>query len=124
MGASMTETATVSNRSRFSRRSFCPAAIDHASLGFLVAGLRDRALIALMVYSFARIAAALGMTVEDVYTQNRRLWVRLREKGGKPMRCRATTTSKNTLSPISMVPGYARIPKGRCSAQSAAVPAS
>src|SRR6202047_2026124 len=49
-----------------------------------VVGLRDRALIALMVYSFARIGAALGMTVEDVFTQNRRLWVRLREKGGKP----------------------------------------
>ena len=48
-----------------------------------VAGLRDRALIGLMVYSFARIGAALGMTVEDVFTQNRRLWVRLREKGGK-----------------------------------------
>jgi site-specific recombinase XerD len=47
------------------------------------AGLRDRALIALMVYSFARIGAALGMKVEDVYTQNRRLWVRLNEKGGK-----------------------------------------
>jgi site-specific recombinase XerD len=47
------------------------------------AGLRDRALIGLMVYSFARIGAALGMAVEDVYTQNRRLWVRLREKGGK-----------------------------------------
>ena len=47
------------------------------------AGLRDRALIALMVYSFARIGAALGMKVEDVYTQNRRLWVRLHEKGGK-----------------------------------------
>jgi len=47
------------------------------------AGLRDRALIGLMVYSFARIGAALGMTVDDVYTQNRRLWVRLREKGGK-----------------------------------------
>jgi site-specific recombinase XerD len=46
-------------------------------------GLRDRALIGLMVYSFARIGAALSMTVEDVYTQNRRLWVRLREKGGK-----------------------------------------
>jgi hypothetical protein len=40
-------------------------------------------LIGLMVYSFARIGAALGMAVEDVYTQNRRLWVRLREKGGK-----------------------------------------
>ena len=46
-------------------------------------GLRDRALIGLMVYSFARVGAALGMKVEDVFTQNRRLWVRLREKGGK-----------------------------------------
>ena len=46
-------------------------------------GLRDRALIGLMVYSFARIGAALAMRVEDVFVQNRRLWVRLREKGGK-----------------------------------------
>jgi site-specific recombinase XerC len=37
------------------------------------AGLRDRALIGLMVFSFARIGAALAMTVEDVFTQNRRL---------------------------------------------------
>jgi site-specific recombinase XerD len=48
-----------------------------------IAGLRDRALIGLMVYSFARIGAALGMKVEDVYIQRRRLWVRLHEKGGK-----------------------------------------
>jgi site-specific recombinase XerC len=48
-----------------------------------VIGLRDRALIGLMVYSFARIGAAIGMRVEDVYSQNRRLWVRLHEKGGK-----------------------------------------
>ena len=33
------------------------------------AGLRDRALIALMVYSLARIGAALRMKVEDVYTE-------------------------------------------------------
>ncbi len=46
-------------------------------------GLRDRALIAIMVYSFARIGAALAMKVEDVFVPNRRLWVRLREKGGK-----------------------------------------
>jgi site-specific recombinase XerD len=46
-------------------------------------GLRDRALIGLMVYSFARVGAALNMTVADVFTQNRRLWVRLQEKGGK-----------------------------------------
>jgi len=46
-------------------------------------GLRDRALIGLMVYSFARIGAAVGMKVEDVFVRNRRLWVRLREEGGK-----------------------------------------
>jgi len=47
------------------------------------AGLRDRALIGLMVYSFARVGVALAMRVDDVFVQNRRLWVRLREKGGK-----------------------------------------
>jgi site-specific recombinase XerD len=46
-------------------------------------GLRDRALIGLMVFSFARVGAALAMRVDDVYRQHRRLWVRLREKGGK-----------------------------------------
>ncbi|HEY8070602.1 MAG TPA: tyrosine-type recombinase/integrase [Methylocystis sp.] len=48
-----------------------------------IIGLRDRALIGLMVYSFARIGAAIGMNVENVYSQNRRLWVRLHENGGK-----------------------------------------
>jgi site-specific recombinase XerD len=48
-----------------------------------IAGLRDRALIGLMTYSFARVGAAIGMEVRDVYVQNRRLWVRLHEKGGK-----------------------------------------
>jgi len=46
-------------------------------------GLRDRALIGLMVYSFARIGAALSLKVEDLYSEHRRLWVRLREKDGK-----------------------------------------
>jgi integrase/recombinase XerD len=48
-----------------------------------VVGLRDRALTGLLVFTFARLGAALGMTVEDVYWQHRRLWVRLHEKGGK-----------------------------------------
>ncbi|WP_245290362.1 tyrosine-type recombinase/integrase [Shinella sp. DD12] len=48
-----------------------------------VIGKRDRALIGLMTYTFARIGAATGMEVRDVYAQNRRLWVRLHEKGGK-----------------------------------------
>lgn len=46
-------------------------------------GLRDRALIGLMVYTFARVGAVIKMRVEDVYTQNRRTWARLHEKGGK-----------------------------------------
>jgi site-specific recombinase XerD len=47
------------------------------------ASLRDRALIGLMVYSFARVGAALAMKAEDVFVQNRRLWGRLHEKAGK-----------------------------------------
>jgi site-specific recombinase XerD len=46
-------------------------------------GLRDRALVGLMVYSFARVGAAIAMRVEDVYVQGRRTWIRLHEKGGK-----------------------------------------
>jgi site-specific recombinase XerC len=57
-------------------------------------GLRDRALIGLMVYSFARIGAAIGMKVEDVFVQRRRLWVRPYEKGASAMKCRATITLK------------------------------
>ena len=36
-----------------------------------------------MVYTFARIGAAIQMRVEDVYVQEWRTWVRLHEKGGK-----------------------------------------
>jgi site-specific recombinase XerD len=45
--------------------------------------LRDRALIAVCLYSLARIEAALGMDVEDYYPQGKRWWFRLHEKGGK-----------------------------------------
>ena len=46
-------------------------------------GLRDRAIIAVCLYSFARIEAALGMDVGDYYPQGKRWWFRLHEKGGK-----------------------------------------
>ena len=48
-----------------------------------ITGLRDRALIGLMVYTFARVGAVIKMQAEDVYVQGRRTWVRLHEKGGK-----------------------------------------
>lgn len=46
-------------------------------------GLRDRALIGVMVYSFARVSAAVTMRVEDYFQQGKRAWLRLHEKGGK-----------------------------------------
>ena len=46
-------------------------------------GLRDRATIAVMVYSFARIGAVCGMEVGDYYQNGKRFWFRLHEKGGK-----------------------------------------
>jgi site-specific recombinase XerD len=49
----------------------------------LVVGLRDRALIGVMVFSFARIGAVVGMRVEDYYQNGKRWWLRLHEKGGK-----------------------------------------
>jgi integrase/recombinase XerD len=50
---------------------------------FTVAELRDRALIAVMAYSFARISAVLGMDVGDYREQDKRCWLMLHEKGGK-----------------------------------------
>jgi site-specific recombinase XerD len=55
------------------------AAIDTGTL----TGLRDRALIGVMIYTFARVGAVLQMNVGDYFSQGRRGWVRLHEKGGK-----------------------------------------
>jgi len=48
-----------------------------------VIGLRDRAIIATMVFSFARISAVVGLKLEDYYQNGKRWWIRLHEKGGK-----------------------------------------
>jgi site-specific recombinase XerC len=48
-----------------------------------IVGLRDRALIGVMVYSFAHVSAVIGMRVEDYYPNGKRWWFRLHEKGGK-----------------------------------------
>ncbi|MDR3529366.1 MAG: tyrosine-type recombinase/integrase [Rhodopila sp.] len=75
-------------------------------------GLRDRALIGLMVFSFARIGAALGMKVEDVFTQNRRLWVRLCENGGKAHAMPCHHDLEAYLSAYIDGAGIAEDPKG------------
>ncbi|MEM6866792.1 MAG: tyrosine-type recombinase/integrase [Cyanobacteria bacterium P01_C01_bin.121] len=48
-----------------------------------ITGLRDRALISLMTFTFARVGAVLAMNVEDYFMKSGRYWVRLHEKGGK-----------------------------------------
>ena len=54
-------------------------AIDTGTL----AGLRDRALVSVMLYSFARVSAVIGMRRQDYFRQESRGWLRLHEKGGK-----------------------------------------
>lgn len=46
-------------------------------------GLRDRAIIAVMTYTFARVGAVVALSIEDYYPQKKRWWLRLHEKNGK-----------------------------------------
>ena len=55
------------------------AAIDTGTL----AGLRDRALVSVMLYSFAWVSAVIAMRRQDYFRQERQGWLRLYEKGGK-----------------------------------------
>ena len=48
-----------------------------------VVGLRDRALIGMMVYTFGRVGAVTAMNVRDYFPMGKRWHVRLHEKGGK-----------------------------------------
>lgn len=48
-----------------------------------IIGLRDRALVSVMLYSFARVSAVVGMNIVDYYPLGKRWWFRLHEKGGK-----------------------------------------
>ena len=45
--------------------------------------LRDRAILGLMAYSFARVSALTKMQVKDFYQQGSKSWFILHEKGGK-----------------------------------------
>jgi integrase len=56
--------------------------LDLVDISTLI-GLRDRALIALMIFSFARVSAAISMDVEDYFLIGDQRWIRLQEKGGK-----------------------------------------
>ncbi len=75
-------------------------------------GKRDRALIGLMTYSFSRVSAAVNMEVRDVYVQNRRLWVRLHEKGGKLHEMPCHHTLEAYLDDYLDATGLRDVPRG------------
>ena len=75
-------------------------------------GLRDRALIGLMAFSFARVGAALGMRVEDYYREGGQGWFRLHEKGGKLHCVPAHRTAAGYLDDYIAVAGIAADRKG------------
>ena len=75
-------------------------------------GLRDRALIGLMVYGFARVSAALAMRVADYYTQGKRSYFRLREKGGKYLVIPAHHVAQAWMDEYIERAGLAAAPKG------------
>lgn len=77
-----------------------------------VVGLRDRAIIGIMVYSFARVSAVCGMKVEDFYQIGRRTWIRLHEKGGKFHEVPAHHNAADYVEAYVKVAGIGDDPKG------------
>jgi site-specific recombinase XerD len=75
-------------------------------------GLRDRALIAAMFFTFARVGAVVAMSVEDYYPQGKRWWLRLQEKGGKQHDMPAHHTLEEYLDEYVKAAGIADDPKG------------
>ena len=94
--------------------------IDAASLP----GLPDRALIGLMVYTFARVGAAVSMRVEDFYVQGRRGWVRLHKKGSEEHEMPTHHYLDRYLEEYIAAVGIASDRKGPLSARCAVVPVS
>jgi integrase/recombinase XerD len=85
-----------------------PEAIDTST----IVGLRDRALIGVMVYSFARVSAVIGMRVEDYYPNGKRWWFRLHEKGVKFHEVTAHHKAEEYMDEYMKTSGLAADPKG------------
>lgn len=86
---------------------------DHSILG-----ARDRALIAIMVFSFARIGAVTNLKMKDYYHMGKRSFLRLTEKGGKfheiPVHHKAQTYLDDYINRASLHEGWIfRTTRGR-----------
>jgi integrase len=84
-------------------------------------GLRDRALLGVLAYTFARIGAVVNLKVEDYYPSGKRFLLRFKEKGGKEKKRKSflftiswksssTNTSEQPASAPSQVPSCSRPP--------------
>ncbi len=74
-------------------------------------GLRDRALLGVMLFGFARVSAAVGLRVRDYEHRSRRAWLALHEKGGQWRRVPVHTTAAEMLDAWLDASGLADSPE-------------
>ena len=87
--------------------------IDTSAVG----GLRDRALLGVMIYSFARVSTVVHMDVDDYDRPRKRWWLRLRDKGGKYVNGHSTFPQMGNLQlppPAGCGPRRDEVPRCRC----------
>jgi integrase/recombinase XerD len=80
-----------------------------------VVGLRDRAIIAVMTYTFARVGALVALNVEDYYSQKKRWWLRLSEKNGEVNDMPCHHKLESFLDAYIDPPASTASARGRCS---------
>ena len=87
-------------------------AIDTSTVG----GLRDRALIGVMIYSFARVSAVVNMDVDDYYQEDSAGGCGCARRAASTAPCRRTTRRRPTSTRTSRPPGSRPSEVRRCGA--------
>jgi len=85
-------------------------------------GLRDRALLGTLAYTFARIGAVVNFKVEDSFQTGKRLMIRFSEKGGKETEIPVHPKLEELLDQYLEIGSYKsanRIPLSDCGRQDA-----
>jgi site-specific recombinase XerD len=73
--------------------------------------LRDRALLSVMLYSFSRVSAVVGLKVRDYEHQRRRAYLALREKGGQHRRVPVHSRAAEALDAYLEASGLGAVPE-------------
>jgi integrase len=88
-----------------------------------VVGLRDRAIIAMLIYTAARIGAVAGLRSRDFFDVGDQYCLRFLDKGASLAKFPSATTCRASYSTTSALPALpARRPSRRCSVQPSAGP--